>query len=359
MKKFSIKVMLVFLFLLSSRSLYPASFATDLITSALFSPDNGQIEIDFAHPIGNLVSCKTVSSNPFISNQKMYADNIMGQYLTVGSVVTTSSQRISEIVNNGTKVPPLPFVSPLANLQPYVIERENGTGKQIAWVDMENRYAIIGGALLANSNDIFYAYYTSNASWIVATTVIPQDVSNYYWSQRHNLGFILQGNKNAPRTLYAFGDANCPFCNNAYLNFKPYVDAGQLRIYWSMNTIGGSEFFGSSLGKAYAIYDGKAPKGSSYPRTPVGALTFNGDNFYGNVMDEQADGGAIFPITNPSFNAANIYNRNQQFFVIETSGGSPFLFYLNTAGQATFLEGSPGTTPPDYKNFVDGMYVGQ
>jgi hypothetical protein len=364
MKKFSIKVILVSLFLLSSRSLHPASPATQVISNAYpFSPDNVQLEIDFSHPIGTLVSCKVLSSNPFIANQKMYVDNIMGLYYTAGSEVTTSSERISAIVNNGTKVPPLPLVSPLSNLQPYFIERENGTGKQVAWVDMENRYAIIGGALFDNTGQAAMMYNgVTNASYIVSLTFMYQELANYLWSQRHNIGFFLQGDKKAPRTLYAFGDPNCPFCNNAYLNLKPYVDAGQLRIYWSMNSVGGVRFFGSTLGKAYAIYDGKAPKGSSYPRTPAGAFAFNEDNFYGSIFNEMPDGGAIFPITNPSFNAANIYNRNQQFFIIETSASSPTFFYLNTAGLPTIQDGTPGSGPPtptDYQNFVNSIFVGQ
>jgi hypothetical protein len=124
---------------------------------------------------------------------------------------------------------------------------------------------------------------------------------------------------------------------------KPFVDAGQLSIHWMMISI---DVKLTSKGVALAIYDGKAPK--PYPRTPTGAFEYDEDFF--DIVNEY---GGLAPQVKASFEAINIFNRNQQFFISQTEVQSPFIIYKNAQGQASYLPGLPS----DPTAFFNSLFV--
>jgi len=55
-------------------------------------------------------------------------------------------------------------------------------------------------------------------------------VSPDRWSALEHSRWIEDGKAAAPRTVYVFTDANCPFCNRVWSDARPWVDSGKLQI---------------------------------------------------------------------------------------------------------------------------------
>ena len=302
-------------------------------------------------PIGNLVPYKSTFSDPTLLTQNGYVD-IAGNYLLIGSEVTTNASRISEIINHGTQLPPVPMLSPYFNLQPYAIARENGQGQEIAWVDMENQYAIIGGAVWDINAYVSITFAAGNL-------FIPQDLANYLWSQRKEMGTFLAGNKKAPKTIYIITGPSAGIGNALYQGFKPFVESGELSIHWGLSYFLSNPGGIASRGQILAILDGKAPKGFGYPQTPAGAFAYNEDLFFtfmGMVGVGPLPGG-IEPIVKGSFEAINISNRTFQFWITQMPQHM-IIVYQNAAGVASYLvvQGMPNPPAIDYQAFVNNVF---
>lgn len=55
-------------------------------------------------------------------------------------------------------------------------------------------------------------------------------LSDKEWAQLQSATFVRDGQANAPRIVYAFSDANCPYCHRFWEAARPWVDAGKVQI---------------------------------------------------------------------------------------------------------------------------------
>lgn len=55
-------------------------------------------------------------------------------------------------------------------------------------------------------------------------------ISDRQWAQLQSATSVPDGKANAPRIVYAFTDANCPYCHRFWEASRPWVDAGKVQI---------------------------------------------------------------------------------------------------------------------------------
>lgn len=55
-------------------------------------------------------------------------------------------------------------------------------------------------------------------------------VSDKEWSQLQSSTWVLDGKADAPRVIYIFSDANCPYCYRFWEASRPWVDSGKVQL---------------------------------------------------------------------------------------------------------------------------------
>lgn len=55
-------------------------------------------------------------------------------------------------------------------------------------------------------------------------------MSQAMWSQMENSTWIADGAKTAPKVIYLFSDANCPYCNLFWEQARPWVKSGKVQL---------------------------------------------------------------------------------------------------------------------------------
>lgn len=76
------------------------------------------------------------------------------------------------------------------------------------------------------------------------------------WEALESARWVGDGNADAERIIYAFTDANCPFCNEMWHSSRPWVEAGKVQIRHLMVGI----IRADSPAKAAAILEADAPQ---------------------------------------------------------------------------------------------------
>lgn len=88
-------------------------------------------------------------------------------------------------------------------------------------------------------------YITSDGNAIVGTrlnakgepvdeaalqNLVAKPISDKQWAQLQSATSVRDGKADAPRVVYAFSDANCPYCHRFWEAARPWVDAGKVQI---------------------------------------------------------------------------------------------------------------------------------
>ncbi|MDH0748203.1 thiol:disulfide interchange protein DsbG [Pseudomonas sp. GD03842] len=60
--------------------------------------------------------------------------------------------------------------------------------------------------------------------------LVYEPMTQAMWSQMENSTWIPDGAKTAPRVIYLFSDANCPYCNLFWEQARPWVKAGKVQL---------------------------------------------------------------------------------------------------------------------------------
>src|SRR5476651_1808193 len=76
------------------------------------------------------------------------------------------------------------------------------------------------------------------------------------WSQMEHSTWIEDGSKTAPKVIYLFSDANCPYCNMFWEQARPWVKAGKVQLRHIMVGIIRED----SAAKAAALLTDKDPE---------------------------------------------------------------------------------------------------
>ena len=104
---------------------------------------------------------------------------------------------------------------------------------------------LTGYAGIAGSNPVS-VYVTSDGSHALIGTLIDADgqdagaqamsdlvvkpMSERTWSKLEKSTWVLDGKVDAPRVIYTFTDANCPYCHTFWEAARPWVDAGKVQL---------------------------------------------------------------------------------------------------------------------------------
>ncbi len=60
--------------------------------------------------------------------------------------------------------------------------------------------------------------------------LVAKPISNKAWAQLESATWVRDGKANAPRIIYTFSDANCPYCHRFWDAARPWVDAGKVQL---------------------------------------------------------------------------------------------------------------------------------
>ncbi|MFJ3481827.1 thiol:disulfide interchange protein DsbG [Pseudomonas sp. NPDC090202] len=60
--------------------------------------------------------------------------------------------------------------------------------------------------------------------------LVYQPMYQQMWAQMEGSNWIADGAKDAPRVIYLFSDANCPYCNMFWEQARPWVKAGKVQL---------------------------------------------------------------------------------------------------------------------------------
>lgn len=177
-------------------------------------------------------------------------------------------------------------------------------------------------------------YITSDGSAIVGTRLdargapmdsatlqelVAKPMSDKTWAALENATWVLDGDADAPRVIYTFSDANCPFCHRFWEAARPWVDSGKVQLRHLFVGV----IKADSPAKAAAILEADDPSA---------ALLENEKNF--------ARGG-IKPASSISSRAQRILDENQQ--LMQTTGfrGTPGIVVRESDGLIRKFNGMP------------------
>lgn len=60
--------------------------------------------------------------------------------------------------------------------------------------------------------------------------LVAEPMSERIWDKLENSHWVADGREDAPRVVYAFSDANCPYCNRFWEAARPWVESGQVQL---------------------------------------------------------------------------------------------------------------------------------
>lgn len=139
------------------------------------------------------------------------------------------------------------------------------------------------------------------------------------WAQLEAAGWVRDGKADAPRIVYTFTDANCPYCHRFWEQARPWVDAGKVQIRHVMVGI----IRADSPGKAAAILGAADPS----------AALLENEHTY--------DKGGITPVENISDALLKTLADNQMLMVGLGFQGTPGIVVRDGGGLLRKYNGLP------------------
>lgn len=186
----------------------------------------------------------------------------------------------------------------------------SGTQPLAVYIMPDSNYALIGTLIDAQGKPV-----ADEALKRVASEPMEREA----WTALEAAAWVQDGSPTAERIVYAFTDANCPFCNELWRSARPWVEAGKVQIRHVMVGV----IRADSTAKAAAILEADDPQA---------ALTQNELNH---------SGGGITPLaTIPAETNAKL-NSNVELMRRLGFSGTPGLVARNSDGSLTFQSGAP------------------
>lgn len=84
-----------------------------------------------------------------------------------------------------------------------------------------NGEAIVGTRLDANGEPL---------DAVVLEELVTKPMHDKTWAQLEAATWVLDGQADAPRVLYTFTDANCPYCHQFWEAARPWVESGKVQL---------------------------------------------------------------------------------------------------------------------------------
>ncbi len=133
------------------------------------------------------------------------------------------------------------------------------------------------------------------------------------WTKLEASAWVRDGKADAPRVVYTFSDANCPYCHKFWEAARPWVDAGKVQLRHIMVGVIRED----SPAKAAAILSA---------RDPSAALLEN---------EHQFDRGGIKALPNISREIAGKLDANQVLMLEMGFQGTPGILFQDAQGQCS------------------------
>lgn len=149
--------------------------------------------------------------------------------------------------------------------------------------------------------------------------LVAKPMSEKTWAQLENATWVLDGKADAPRVVYTFSDANCPYCHRFWEAARPWVDSGKVQLRHLFVGV----IKADSPAKAAAILEADDPSA---------ALLENERNF--------ARGG-IKPASSISSKSQRILDENQQLMHATGFRGTPGIVVRESDGLIRKFNGMP------------------
>lgn len=179
-----------------------------------------------------------------------------------------------------------------------------------AYVTADGKHVLVGSLFDAEGNEVA-------AETLEKLVAAP--MSAKMWSKLEASAWVRDGKADAPRVVYTFSDANCPYCHKFWEAARPWVDAGKVQLRHIMVGVIRED----SPAKAAAILTSP---------NPSAALLENEHAF---------DKGGIKPVAKLSTEVANKLNANQELMIEMGFQGTPGILFKDDKGLLDRRSGMP------------------
>ena len=178
-----------------------------------------------------------------------------------------------------------------------------------AYVTADGKHVLVGSLFDAEGNDVARETLEKTVAGPMTTKT---------WAALESSAWVADGKADAPRIVYTFSDANCPYCHRFWEAARPWVNDGKVQLRHIMVGVIRED----SPGKAAAILSAKVPSA---------ALLENETGFAA---------GGIQPVE-VSAEMAGKLEANQRLMVELGFQGTPAILYKDNAGTLQRLSGMP------------------
>ncbi|MBM9914548.1 thiol:disulfide interchange protein DsbG [Stenotrophomonas lactitubi] len=149
--------------------------------------------------------------------------------------------------------------------------------------------------------------------------LVLKPMSEAVWSKLAASTWVQDGSPDAPRIVYAFGDANCPYCHKFWEAARPWVKSGRVQIRHVMVGIIKED----SAAKAAAILGAKEPEAAL------------------NINEMHADKGGIRPLASIPPKVNEQLQKNALLMVELGFSGTPGILYKDASDVVQRTNGMP------------------
>lgn len=188
-----------------------------------------------------------------------------------------------------------------------------GQRPMAVYVTPDGNHAVVGTLLDANGEDVGAE---------AMQRLVAEPVSTRVWAQLEESHWVPDGQADAPRIVYAFTDANCPFCHQFWEAARPWVEAGNVQLRHIMVGVIRED----SANKAAAILSAPSPEA---------ALTHN---------ELAYDDGGIDGLPTVTAEIRSQLDANQRLMFELGFQGTPGILFLDESG---LLQRRSGLPSPD------------
>ena len=154
---------------------------------------------------------------------------------------------------------------------------------------------------------------------VVLNNLAAKPIGEKEWAQLESATWVRDGKADAPRVIYMFSDANCPYCHQFWQAARPWVDAGKVQLRHILVGV----IKADSPAKAAAILG--APD-------PSAALLEN---------EKKYDQGGIPPVRSIPANARKTIDDNQMLMMTMGFRGTPGIVVRDGDGLLKKVNGMP------------------
>lgn len=185
-----------------------------------------------------------------------------------------------------------------------------GSNPVSVYVTADGSHALIGTLIDAEGKD---------AGAQAMRNLVVKPMSERTWDQLEKSTWVQDGKADAPRVIYTFTDANCPYCHTFWDAARPWVDAGKVQLRHVMVGVIRQD----SANKAAAIL--KAA-------TPENALTEN---------ERKQSAGGITPMATVPVDVRKQLDANERLMLELGFQGTPGILFQDEQGNVQRRSGMP------------------